>query len=232
MADPKGAKGAKPAEGGTGLFHKDHYKEVWYLLAVLLFLGIILERLTAYINYLGFYSWQDLWDRTLPWILTYWPHWQIIALILTITSIVVATYSKRKLKEIEKEDEKIYGHVEKESLLEPAVPNTEKDKEKLRWQKVLDHTHSDNASEWRLAIIEADVMLEDMLKALSYHGDGVGEMLKAVDPTNMLTLDNAWEAHKVRNRIAHSGSDFELNERETKRVVALFESVFKEFQFI
>jgi hypothetical protein len=60
----------------------------------------------------------------------------------------------------------------------------------------------------------------------------VAEKLKSVDSSDMLTLDAAWEAHKVRNRIAHSGSDFELNEREAKRVIMLFESVFREFGMI
>ena len=57
-------------------------------------------------------------------------------------------------------------------------------------------------------------------------------MLKSVDKNNFLTLDDAWEAHKVRNDIAHSGINFQLNERETKRVLALFEKVFKEFNVI
>jgi deoxyadenosine/deoxycytidine kinase len=83
-----------------------------------------------------------------------------------------------------------------------------------------------------VAIIEADIMLDEMLTALGYLGDGVGEKLKTVEPSNILTLDAAWEAHKVRNRIAHSGKDFELNQRETKRVVGLFESVFREFGMI
>ena len=75
-------------------------------------------------------------------------------------------------------------------------------------------------------------MLDELLRAQGYHGDSVGEMLKGVEKSDMLTLDNAWDAHKVRNQIAHAGSDYLLNERDAKRIITLFESVFKEFKII
>ena len=71
-------------------------------------------------------------------------------------------------------------------------------------------------------------MLEELLRTLGYVGESVGEMLKSVEKSEFLTIEDAWEAHKIRNAVAHSGGDFQLNERETKRVVTLFESVFKE----
>ena len=46
------------------------------------------------------------------------------------------------------------------------------------------------------------------------------------------TIELAWDAHKMRNRIAHEGSDFVLTEREAKRVFVLYESVFRELKAI
>jgi len=57
-------------------------------------------------------------------------------------------------------------------------------------------------------------------------------MLKAVEASDMLSLDAAWDAHKVRNRIAHSGSEFLMNEREAKQTIANYEKVFREFKII
>jgi hypothetical protein len=48
----------------------------------------------------------------------------------------------------------------------------------------------------------------------------------------MKTLNQAWEAHKIRNAIAHQGADFLLSEREAKRVVSLYREVFQEFDYI
>ncbi len=101
-----------------------------------------------------------------------------------------------------------------------------------KWEHVKLHMSSTNENDWRLAIIEADIMLADLLGTMSLMGDSIGEKLKSVDKADFRTLNLAWEAHKVRNEIAHSGSDFHVTEREARRVISLYEEVFKEFKFI
>ena len=71
-----------------------------------------------------------------------------------------------------------------------------------RWQNILAKMQSDNINDWKLAIIEADTILDEMVKRMGYPGDNLGERLKAVEPSDFLTLNEAWEAHKVRNQIA------------------------------
>jgi hypothetical protein len=82
---------------------------------------------------------------------------------------------------------------------------------------------------WRIGIMEADNVLLEVLTEKGYQGDGVGEKLKSA---SFKTVDLAWDAHKVRNRIAHEGSDFELTEREAKRTFMLFESVLRDLKAI
>lgn len=101
-----------------------------------------------------------------------------------------------------------------------------------KWERVQGHITSENPSDWRLAILECDVILEEMVEVMGYRGDNLGEKLKNVERSDFTTIDQAWEAHKVRNQIAHEGSDFELVEREAKRVVELYRRVFEEFKFI
>jgi len=121
---------------------------------------------------------------------------------------------------------------EEHNLLYPKTIAEEPLSVNPRWDKVLSHTNSLNESDWRLAIMEADIMLSDLLENMNLPGDTIGDKLKAVEKSDFTTIDNAWEAHKVRNRIAHDGSNFQLNERETKRVIALYETVFQEFRMI
>ena len=101
-----------------------------------------------------------------------------------------------------------------------------------KWQKILEKSESDNPSDWRLCIIEADIMLDDLLQTLNLPGDTIGEKLKAVEKSDFNTIEYAWEAHKARNMIAHEGSDFLLNQREVRRIISLYEAVFKEFFLI
>jgi hypothetical protein len=82
---------------------------------------------------------------------------------------------------------------------------------------------------WRIGIMEADNVLLEILTEKGYQGDGVGEKLKNA---SFKTIDLAWDAHKIRNRIAHEGSDFELTEREAKRAFMLYESVLRDLKAI
>ncbi len=109
--------------------------------------------------------------------------------------------------------------------------NTEVGERDLQWASILEKLNSDNSSDWKVAIIEADNMLEELVTRMGYEGVNLGEKLKSVEPSDFLTLQDAWEAHKVRNAIAHEGG-YELSKREARRVINLFERVFREFHFI
>lgn len=101
-----------------------------------------------------------------------------------------------------------------------------------RWNRVVSHMESKNESDWRLAILEADVLLSEMVTNMGYHGDSLGEKLKSIEASDFTSLQMAWEAHGVRNKIAHEGASFVLTEREAKRVIGLYEEVFNEFRYI
>lgn len=101
-----------------------------------------------------------------------------------------------------------------------------------KWLRVLSHINSDHASDWRLAILEADIMLDEMLDKMGYPGQTLGEKLKMVERSDFDTLDLAWEAHKMRNNIAHEGADLTMSKAEADKVITMFERVFREFKFI
>ena len=67
---------------------------------------------------------------------------------------------------------------------------------------------------------------------MSLPGNTIGEKLKAVEKSDFISLDNAWEAHKVRNSIAHEGMNHILNQREVNRVIDMYKTVFEEFRII
>jgi hypothetical protein len=116
--------------------------------------------------------------------------------------------------------------------LKQAIPKAMQPLRNERWEKIQEHVHSDNPNDWRLAIIEADILLDELVSNIGYTGDTLGDKLKQVVRGDMETLENAWQAHKVRNQIAHTGSDFILTKREAQRVIDLYASVFNEFKAI
>lgn len=105
------------------------------------------------------------------------------------------------------------------------VESTKKDD---RWERIVSLASSANHGDWRRAILEADIMLSDVLAAQGYEGAGVGEQLKMANPIQMTTLDLAWKAHKVRNDIAHQGEAYELSERDARAAIDYYKRVFEE----
>lgn len=140
-----------------------------------------------------------------------------ISLILFVGIVILL----RKSAHLHHEDVRRHQPLEEDTL-----PQEKKVSEK--WQKVKDHLASENQSDWRLAILEADIILDEMLEKKGYLGQTLGEKLRSSNKGDLVTLDKAWEAHLVRNRIAHEGASFLLSEREAKRVIGLFEETLNE----
>jgi len=101
-----------------------------------------------------------------------------------------------------------------------------------RFEQVRQHIESDNPNDWKHAIIEADIILDKALKQLGYAGTSLGERLRSITPTMLATIDDAWEAHKVRNHIAHSGPDFVLTHKIAKEAVMRYERVLSELGLV
>lgn len=147
-----------------------------------------------------------------------------IGYALSLAAFFAIIYCLMRLFELRRREEAYYGTL----LLAPESVVGENP----RWKHIQSLMESDNPSSWREAIIEADIMLDDMLDRQGYKGDGVGDKLKSVEPSDFNTLEDAWEAHKVRNQIAHQGSGFDLSETVARRTIARFEAVFREFEAI
>lgn len=223
MADVK-KKDDKKSSTGPG---RTPAQELTFLLGGLFILAIILGQISLYLNSIGWGNFTNVWNYFLhSYLYPLWSKWKVISVLFSAIAVTWLVYSHKKMKEVEDEEEKMYGHVEEDSLLESIQSEKEKNE---KWERVKGYANSENPADWRLAIIEADVMLEEVLKVNGFPGDTIGDMLKAAEGGGLASLNAAWDAHKVRNRITHSGSDFQLSERETRRVVARFEEVFNEF---
>lgn len=111
----------------------------------------------------------------------------------------------------------------------PHQPTHEEFEAHPRWAIIEGYMASPTGALWRIGILEADTMLAEILREKGYQGADVGEMLNSA---SFKTVQLAWDAHKIRNKIAHEGSAFSLTEREAKRAYALYEAVFKELKAI
>jgi hypothetical protein len=128
-----------------------------------------------------------------------------------------------QLRQNERDRHKAYAH----TVAARDVPKTQ-----LRWNHVREQIASEDETQWRLAILEADIMLNELLDVQGYKGETMADKLKQANRATFRTIDLAWEAHQMRNRIAHEGSRLSLDGPQARRVIGMFEQVFREFQFI
>jgi preprotein translocase subunit SecG len=152
-----------------------------------------------------------------------WSIYALLAFAVSIFMLVLYAYASsrrwayyaqadKELRDAEDMYDEIYRGIKKSSRLDD----------------VLKHIESENPNDWKLAIIEADIMLDDLLKQRGFAGASLGERLKSISPTQIGSLSEAWEAHKVRNRIAHDGADFVLTKRMAEDTIARYRRVFND----
>ena len=160
-----------------------------------------------------------------------------ILIFLAIFFLAIICYTIIRLFEIRKKEhahleheieEYAHQHAEKQKILqaEEAVSKNP------RWVKTLNYTFSENAGDWKLAVLEADSMLEELMGQLGFKGDTLGDKLKSANQDNFRSLTSAWEVHNIRNRVAHEGVNFELTQREAKRIISIYEQIFRDFGYI
>lgn len=149
--------------------------------------------------------------------------------IICYTSIRMFEIRKKERKHLEHEITE-YAHHQRER--EQKAKQGEEVSKNARWVKTLGFLFSQHESDWKLAVIEADSMLEELMSQLGFIGETLGEKLKSANQGNFRNLTTAWEVHTIRNRIAHEGVAYELSQHEAKRVIALYEQIFREYGFI
>lgn len=171
-----------------------------------------------------------LWGRIVSLFISLTPIFWMIAIALCGIMLMAAIYFSRRIGQI---------LAEMRAPLYPArVPGSgdvdyiDEPRTNPRWERILEHINSEHPSDWKIAILEADIMLDEVLDVQGYRGETMSDKLKQVERSDFLTIDQAWEAHKVRNQIAHEGAEFLINEREARRIIDLYRQVFEEFQYI
>ena len=160
-----------------------------------------------------------------------------ILYFLTIFFMTLILYCGVRMFEIRKKEHahlqhEIAEYAHKEREREKRAKHGEEISSNPRWVTTLNYLFSENNGDWKLAVIEADSMLDDLMTQLGFKGETLGEKLKGANQGNFRSLTTAWEVHTVRNRIAHEGIAYELSQHEAKRVIALYELIFREFGFI
>lgn len=112
-----------------------------------------------------------------------------------------------------------------ENILNPPVPA--QSIFDARWREITNHLGSFRDAEWKFAVIEADKIVDEILKQAGFPGDTLGERLTLMDKGQLQSLEDLWAAHKVRNLIAHDPT-YQVRYQDAKLAIEQFEKALRE----
>lgn len=98
-----------------------------------------------------------------------------------------------------------------------------------RWDAVMARIDTGNPSQYKVAVLEADVIAEEMLGGIGYDGSNMKERLEAVRPGQIVSVERLRAGHDIRNRIIRDPS-FALSREEADSILAGYKSFFDELE--
>ncbi|KKQ23183.1 MAG: hypothetical protein US36_C0003G0017 [Candidatus Wolfebacteria bacterium GW2011_GWC1_37_10] len=99
------------------------------------------------------------------------------------------------------------------------------------WKQVQRRLEINDEPNLKLAIIEADKILDEILKFGGYGGETMAERLKKINFKQLSNIEEIWQAHKIRNRIVHE-PDFHIARGEAWMIIEMYKKAFKELGLI
>ncbi|MBI2439221.1 MAG: hypothetical protein HYV45_01310 [Candidatus Moranbacteria bacterium] len=98
-----------------------------------------------------------------------------------------------------------------------------------RWEKIRTRLHSDNPSQYKVALLEADAFADEVLAGIGYIGATMGEKIENIVDGQLETKAMLVEAHQIRNRIVRE-PDFSPSKEEVEKWLEQYKKFFDELE--
>ena len=158
-----------------------------------------------------------------PFLSSIWNLATVLGFVFSLLFLMFLVFATVRIYQIRHQEEHLYEDIEFEEA--------DRQTDRSRWVHVASLVESTQERDWRQALIEADIMLDEVLTEQGYEGNTVADKLSKVDPARFKTLNDAWEAHNVRNQMA-ANPDEPVRDEIAYRAIKHYESVFREFNTI
>jgi len=113
----------------------------------------------------------------------------------------------------------------------PPELTTKRKKLKTKWLKIKGKLASQNEAEYKVAIIEADDLIGDLIRRLGFAGENMGERLDNIPLGQLDNVSDLQAAHQTRNRIIHE-ENFQLSREEALKTLELYEKFLDYFEVL
>ena len=113
-------------------------------------------------------------------------------------------------------------------ILKTDIP---KRKAKKTWATIQEHFFTGGDNDLKIAVLEADKVLDEALRGAGIQGNTLGDRLKKLKPSQLSDVDAIWQAHKLRNQIAHE-NDFKLKRDLAERALGTYEKALRDLKVL
>jgi len=100
-----------------------------------------------------------------------------------------------------------------------------------RWQQIEGYLESESKSKHKLAIMEAENLLDKSLKKMEFEGDNVEERLQSVPQGKIENLEEVKLAHELRNDVAYD-PDYQLQKEEAVKALEIYKKALEDLEVI
>ncbi len=104
-------------------------------------------------------------------------------------------------------------------------------KSQRKWEKILARLSGRDAAQYKLALLEADALVDTVMAGSRWMGANLSERIAAVHPGQIESLESLREAHAVRNRVVND-ANFEIDREEAERVLGLYAQFLEEMELL
>jgi len=100
-----------------------------------------------------------------------------------------------------------------------------------KWKQIKEKYENGSVDESKVAIIQADALVDTILKNAGLEGEHMADRLMNIDRAELKSLDDIWTSHKIRNNVVHTDG-FELSSEMSERAMRGYEKFLKELKII
>lgn len=100
-----------------------------------------------------------------------------------------------------------------------------------KWAKIQQRLETASEAEYKLAVIEVDGMLSDILLRMGFKGETLGDRLGEITNAIIPNLQDLIEAHQVRNNVVRD-PDYRLTLQEAQKTLDIYQVTFTNLDLI
>lgn len=100
-----------------------------------------------------------------------------------------------------------------------------------KWKKITDRLASGNPSQYKVAILEADMLINKVLSDMRIPGGNMMERLEFLRPEQIPDREGLKQAHLIRNKIIYE-KDFAIEKEKAAEILNIFEKFIRQLELL